>query len=355
MSSLMNITTAWGLVREMDLQPLREQAARQPILAIAGKTGSGRQTLASHLRRDPSRPETEYAAPIYLLDLEDAEQLPEVDLCILLLKHNEQDDWSERSLVRKWVEAGVQVLVIINQTAEVSSAGNGMEIVFPSEGRSSSVDAWTAWGKQNVLVGPVGDDRFLISEFVPAVMRLLPQQHTALARHYPLFRVPVARHLINDSCFSNVAYTFTTGIIEIVPILNIPLNIADIFVLTKNQVFLVFKLGLALGMSTRLQAYLSAFGGVLGGGFFWRQVARMLVGLIPGFGILPKVGVAYAGTYVVGSAVLQWYLTGKHASGDQIRQLYAQAYRMGRNLASKMRPRLPRLPAGRRKKAASQG
>lgn len=359
MPSLLNLTTAWGLVREMDLQPLREQAARQPVLAIVGKPGSGRQTLAAHLRRDPARPETEYAAPIYLLDLDEDDHLPQVDLCILLLKHTDLDDRIERNLVRKWVDAGVQVLVIINQpvetgSASTSAASGGTEIALSSESSSLSVETWSAWGKQNVLVGSVEDDRFLISKFVPVVMRLLPHQLIALARHYPLFRVPVARHLINDSCFSNVAYSFTTGMIEIVPILNIPLNVADIFVLTKNQVFLVFKLGLALGMSTRLQAYLSAFGGVLGAGFFWRQVARMLVGLIPGFGILPKVGVTYAGTYVVGSAVLQWYLTGKHVSNEQIRQLYAQAYSAGRNLASKMRPRLPRLPAGRRKAANSE-
>ncbi len=353
MPSLLNITTAWGLVREMDLQPLRDQASRLPLLAIAGKPGSGRQALAVAMRRDPSRPDIEYAAPIYILDLDEAASLPEVDLCILLLKHTDQNDRAERNLVRKWVDAGVQVLVVINQPV-VPGAGTGTEIAPPTEMKSLIVEGWAVWGKQNVLLGPVEDEKFLTSEFVPAVMRLLPHQHMALGRHFPLFRVPVARHLINDSCFSNVAYSFTTGLIEIVPILNIPMNVADILVLTKNQVFLVFKLGLALGMSTRLQAYLSAFGSVLGVGFFWRQVARMLVGLIPGFGILPKVGVAYAGTYVVGSAVLRWYLTGQHVSGEQIRQLYSQAYRKGRDLASGMRPRLPRLTAGRRKKAALQ-
>ncbi len=35
-------------------------------------------------------------APIYLLDLDEADHLPQVDLCILLLKHTDQDDRTER-------------------------------------------------------------------------------------------------------------------------------------------------------------------------------------------------------------------------------------------------------------------
>lgn len=347
MRSLGNITTAWGLVSELDLQPLRNQALRQPVIAVAGKPGTGRHTLASHMRRDPARPEVEAATPIPVLDLEEADQLSEVDLCVLILRTADQDDRAERLLVRKWLDAGMQVLVIFNQPFESSVPEKALSAVD----RSAALDTWTEWGKQNVLVGSVDDDWFLQSIFVPAVMRLLPARHLALGRHFPLFRVSVARHLINESCFSNAAYSFSTGIIEIIPIVNIPLNVADVVILTKNQIFLVFKLGLALGMSTRLQSYITAFGGVLGGGLFWRQLAHMVVGLIPAWGILPKVGIAYAGTYVVGTAVLQWYLTGRHISKTQMRQLYDRAYASGKQLVSKMRPRLPRLPFGRRKKS----
>jgi hypothetical protein len=88
-------------------------------------------------------------------------------------------------------------------------------------------------------------------------------------------------------------------------------------VLSKTQAFLAYKLGLTVGFSTNWHDYLREFGGVLGGGFLLRQLARSLVGLIPVWGILPKVAIAYAGTYVVGHTILQWYLTGRHLTKDR--------------------------------------
>jgi hypothetical protein len=57
------------------------------------------------------------------------------------------------------------------------------------------------------------------------------------------------------------------------------------------------------------------------------------VGLIPVWGIIPKVAVSYAGTYVVGHAILQWYLTGRHLSPKQLRGLYVQAFAKGKEAA----------------------
>jgi hypothetical protein len=67
-------------------------------------------------------------------------------------------------------------------------------------------------------------------------------------------------------------------------------------------------------------------------------------------GIVPKVAVSYAGTYVVGNAVLQWYLTGRHLSAGQMRGLYLQAFARGKELARRALKGMPRL--GRRKKDA---
>jgi hypothetical protein len=73
---------------------------------------------------------------------------------------------------------------------------------------------------------------------------------------------------------------------------------------------------------------------VIGGGFFWRQIARQLVGLIPGFGILPKVAVAYAGTYTTGQAATRWYRNGDVLSQDALKRLYRQASMLGRRRAA---------------------
>ena len=212
--------------------------------------------------------------------------------------------------MRNWLDAGKLLLVLITQQPLQPVRVPG---THPGD-QHVPVETWKSWGHRNVVVGDLQDEKFLLGEFVPAVMRLLPDHYLALGRYYPLFRQPVAHHLINDACFTNAAYSLSSGLVEIVPVLNIPMNVADVIILTKNQIFLAYKLGLALGMSTQIQSYITTFGGVLGAGFFWRQLAHMLVGLIPAWGIIPKMGVSYAGTYVVGNVVLKWYLTGKHIS-----------------------------------------
>jgi uncharacterized protein (DUF697 family) len=113
-------------------------------------------------------------------------------------------------------------------------------------------------------------------------------------------------------------------------------------VLTKNQALLVYKLGLALGLPTRWQAHVTELGSVVGVGFLWRQIARQLVGLIPVWGIVPKVAVAYAGTYAVGEAILYWYQTGHKISGREMRELYAGALARGKQIAQEIVTRAPK-------------
>jgi uncharacterized protein (DUF697 family) len=347
MAGLSSITNAWSMVSEIDLRPLREQAEAKLSITLVGKPGSGRHLLAEQMRRDPSRPENEYPSPLLILNPEDALSLPEADLVILLLNAADSDDHIERALVRNWLDAGKRVLVLINQqTAPTSASSEPSQAII-----GVPVETWKSWGHRNVVVGDLQDEKFLLNEFVPAVMRLLPTYYLALGRYYPLFRQPVAHHLINDACFTNAAYSLSSGLVEIVPVLNIPMNVADVIILTKNQIFLAYKLGLALGMSTQIQSYISTFGGVLGAGFFWRQLAHMLVGVIPAWGIIPKMGVSYAGTYVVGNVVLRWYLTGKHISKAQMRQLYSQAFSRGKQVAANIVSRRKRVKSGGKRKA----
>jgi uncharacterized protein (DUF697 family) len=209
-------------------------------------------------------------------------------------------------------------------------------------GNQQVISSSVGWQMERVLYGSVLDEGFMYGEFVPVMLELLPARHLALGRQFPLFRTFVANRLIHDACYGNAFYSLSTGVAEVVPILDIPLNITDMVVLTKAQAFLVYKLGLALGFSTRWQDYLGEFGSVVGSGFIWRQMARSLVGLIPGWGIVPKVAVAYSGTYVVGQVVLQWYLTGRHVSNQQMRALYMQAFQTGKVFAQNMVSRLPR-------------
>jgi uncharacterized protein (DUF697 family) len=344
-SELMN---TWNTIKEVDLRPLCQQALNGIRLTVVGAPGSGRSTLTSQMRRDPARPHLETDTPVTILDLETAAQGVDADLIILLIDSRKTDLSGEQTLVQSWSNSGKRTLVFINQFEEPKA--------------SQAITPWVDWKSRRVVIGSVLDTHFLVNKFASAVMNLVPNQVLGLGRYFPMFRVPVARYLINDTCLSNAAYSLSTGLAEIVPIFDIPLNVTDMIVLTKTQAFLVYKLGLALGYSTRWQDYVAEFGSVLGTGFLWRQIARGLVGLIPVWGIVPKVAVAYSGTYVVGNVILQWYMTGRHISAKQMRELYRQAFARGSNIAHNLlqklprprltRPHLPRLSLRRQKAPA---
>ena len=331
MASVKDVTNVWKNIREVDLRPIRE-AALQPLhLAIVGAPGSGRHTLADHMRIDPSRPAMHTTTPLVIADLDGSARAAGADLVILLVDAASTDTGRELDLARAWVDSGKRVLVFINKI-DLLSGG-------------APPDDWAAWQAHDLVYASANSPQSLLKNFVPAVLRLLPERLIPLARQFPLFRIPIAHQLINETSFSNAAYSISSGLAGIVPALIVPMNISDMLVLSKAQAFLVYKLGLSFGFSTEWRDYLAEFSGIIGGGFMWRQLARQLVGLIPVWGIAPKVGVAYAGTYVVGHAVLKWYLTGRHISPQQMRQFYLQAFdkgkALGRNLLSKTpRPRL---------------
>lgn len=334
MSGLKDLSKVWQSVKEMDLQPIRDEALQEVNIALVGRPGVAKEMLLEQMRRDLNRKGMETLSPALVIDYEgdDSALKPALssDLMILVVEEKQADQELEQHLVRRWADSGRRILIVL-----VQQEGE-------NEGVEKTPGGWAEWGKSRVLRGSLTDREFYLRKFVPAVLDILPGKQLALGRQFPLFRVAICRQLISESCFSNAAYAFSTGLAEVVPTLDIPLNVADMFVLSKNQAFLVYRLGLTLGLSTRWQDYVTEFGGILGSGFFWRQVARQLVGLIPAWGIVPKVAVSYAGTYVVGNVVLQWYLTGKQLTAQQIRALYKEAFQHGKALASQLANRLPK-------------
>jgi uncharacterized protein (DUF697 family) len=359
------LTNIWTIVKEADLRPLREQAERPLRIAIAGRPGSGRAALAERLRRDPARPElAAMDTPLVILDLDAAASANEFDLTILMISGDLADTTPEQQLVRAWHNAGKQALVFINFAPAQLPAGEMPEALpagapeapaadltpmqdqpaAPAKPRSGAPPAPVGRARsRGVVRGALTDQAFLTRDFALAVIELIPDRVITLGRYFPFFRVPAAHYMINDTCFSNAAYAFSTGLAEMTAVMNVPIAMTDMIILTKNQLFLVYKLGLALGYSTRWQDYVAEFGGVLGTGFLWRQLARSLVGMIPVWGIVPKTAISYAGTYTVGNVVLQWYLTGRHLEPNQIKDLYLRAFENGKDLARRLLRRAPRL------------
>jgi uncharacterized protein (DUF697 family) len=236
----------------------------------------------------------------------------------------------EAELFRAWEAAGKKVVVFYNK----------MDLVTDAVQLDATLNAWAGGA---IVFASALDRDSLAAEFAPAILSALPNRFLALARRFPLLRSRVARQLINDTSFANATYALGTGFAEMIPALDIPFNVADIIILTKNQALMVYKLGLALGYSTRWQEHVAEFGGVIGTGFLWRQIARQLVGLIPGWGIVPKVAIAYAGTFAVGEAILRWYETGRKISRQDMQRIYADALAQGKAIAQGLITRVPKV------------
>ena len=338
MAGLSSWRNLLSMISEVDLRPIRAEAERFVDIAIVSENLDAAHHLAEQLCRDPDRPGEETQAPLLVTTQQKLSPADHFDLVFLILDRAGLEDLYQSDLLNTWRTTDQRVVIILQENLAAA----------PESDAESSLVVPKAGGRMaRVLGGSVYDLAFLQKELIPAALAIMPEYMLSLARNFPLFRTVVARRLINETCNSNAAYSLTTGLAEIIPVLNIPLNVADMIVLTKAQAFLVYRLGLALGMPYEWRSYLVEFGGVLGGGFFWRQIGRLLIGLVPGFGIIPKVGVSYAGTFVVGQVVYHWYLTGRQISGERMRGIYRQALENGKLLAARLisfRFRLPRRP-----------
>lgn len=342
------LSNVWKTIKEVDLRPLREQALRGVQVTLLGAEGSGRHTLAEQMRRDPVRPDMLSEAPVKILRLDQAELAAGSDLVIMVVDAHKGDIHAELEILQSLMDSGIRALLFAN--------------TFPLVEADPAITPWSQWRRKYIVQGSALDEQFLHRQFAAAFVELAPQHAMALGRDFPLLRHAAANYLINDACLSNSAYSLTTGLAQIIPVFDVPLTVTDMIVLTKTQAFLAYKLGLTLGFSTDWQDYLKEFGGVLGGGFLFRQLARSLVGLIPVWGILPKVAVSYAGTYVVGHTILQWYLTGRHLTASQMRELYRKAFIRGKTAArpllkkrTEKKDKQPRLPKSRKKALPAGG
>ena len=127
---------------------------------------------------------------------------------------------------------------------------------------------------------------------------------------------------------ANAQFALVSNIPQLIPIVgNIASAGADLIVLTKNQVMLVFKLAAINGLDLNDQMrLLQEVAPAIGAGFLCRTAAREATNLLPfAAGTIPKVGIAYAGTMVVGLSADFYYRTNKKPTRVQLEQWRKQA------------------------------
>jgi uncharacterized protein (DUF697 family) len=315
----------WSTIRELNVSDIRESADQPLQIALIGAPELRQAVLRALWSGGTRYPATarvtirEYDIP---LPRDRQSEIGQSDMTLLVVDAHTPIQGDVAATADKLAMLAIpRIVVLIGTDRMPDVAGDG---------------AWYLGGTQTVFT-PDAQPATLLRLLAPAIVEQLPDDlKIAAARKIPGLRDGVGRWLIGDVSFSNASYALASGLPEMIPLLTLPLNAADMVVLSKNQVLLTYKLALAFGAPADFQAQMREVLPVIGSGFLWRQVARQLVGLIPGFGLLPKVAVAYAGTYATGQAAALWYRNGEALSSDALKKLYRQAMVIGRDRAREL-------------------
>ncbi len=323
MSRFSDVTNIWSTIKEIDVRDIRDQADLPCRIALLGHATFGRDLIMRLLtlgaQRFPAR-----TPQVSIIDLplgrEQAVDLNRVDLVLLTLDASQALSYDEFLAYEKLAILPIPLLIAVWGTDLPKS--------------SESTHQADLQASPAVLLDPQADPASQRKALAKAVLELLPESlHIAAARRYPGLRSEVTNSLLSSVALSNATFAFTSGLPEMIPVLNLPLNAADMLVLTKNQALLAYRVALAMGAEGDFSAMIRELLPVVGGGFLWRQLARQLVGLIPGIGLLPKVAVAYAGTFVTGIAAWRWYERGELISKAELQSLVKTALEEGRQRA----------------------
>ncbi len=321
MSSWNGLGTAFNTLREVDVAAITEESERPVTIACLGPDQLFTQ-VAQVLRaagnsrygavgRDPllSRPLPSNAP---------SADLRHADLLLVLLDGRAPISAGGAKVLARLGELALPMVIAI---CGVSAPG------APGQPRPEFAQA-------RIVVLPELTAPEAVEALAGAILERLPaERHLAAARAVPGLRFNYARELVSSIAFSNATYAFASAIPEQIPLLSLPFAAADLIVLTKNQALMVYRLALAHGAPPDFQARMAEIAPVVGGAFVWRQLARTLVGLIPVWGVVPKVAVSYAGTYATGMAAWRWFADGQILSRERMKELADEALRVGRERA----------------------
>ena len=150
----------------------------------------------------------------------------------------------------------------------------------------------------------------------------------AFGRFIPSFRSAAVKAVVDETARANAQFALVSNAPSIIPIIGSMVAAgADMLVLTKNQVMMIYKVAAIHDRELRDQwQILREVVPVVGAGFFWRTLAREAASFLPLLiGTLPKVGVAYVGTVVAGRGADYYYRYGKKPTKAQMREFYQQA------------------------------
>lgn len=163
----------------------------------------------------------------------------------------------------------------------------------------------------------------------------------ALARQFVPFRKPVSDGIVLNVSKENALFSVATSVPALMPILAVPWAVgefaSDTAFLTMNQIRMAFMLAAANDRTIGYREQKSEIASLFAGAFGWRAIARELIGVIPmGGGIIPKAGIAFAGTFVMGMSLERLYRIGYGMTPAERKQAYKEALDRGKDIAANL-------------------
>jgi uncharacterized protein (DUF697 family) len=313
MPSPLKLANVWRIIRDVDLEAIRRHAMLRFelwIVAAAESDGAALRDLVGGA--ECPHPWIRLVAAATIVPGMDAPPL------VALLVTRALDLDPTMAAARDALQSlGVSVVTVVVGTTTPAAS-----VPHPGEDARVAVDALDTEALEAVAAAVVSlfaDDRRL-----------------ALARQFPPLRPQIYQALIQETAQANASFALTTGLAQTVPVLTAPLNLGDIVILTKNQLLLGFRIVLAAGRTGEPRALIGEIIAVLGSGLLFRQAARQLVGLIPVAGLVPKVAIAYSGTWAIGKALVLWVTEGRAVTAETVQSMSAEGLARGRALAEHM-------------------
>ena len=171
-----------------------------------------------------------------------------------------------------------------------------------------------------------------------------------LARNFFPLRNFAVQQIIRSIAKENALFCLATALPDAVPGLSLPWAIgefgSDAAFLTMNQIRMAFLLAAASDRAVGYREQRSEIASIVMGAFGWRALARELVGKIPfGGGLIPKAGIAWAGTFVVGQSLERFYRLGYRFTRAERSDAFEDACEQGRQIAGMLLEGLRRRKA----------
>jgi uncharacterized protein (DUF697 family) len=288
--ALDSMRTMLGVLREVSLDEIREQAETPPRLLVVASTADEARRLGLAV----TGPEGQFATIFRGVD-EPIESVERIDAAVV------------------W---------------DPDRTGAGSRIAEALRYESPPVPIVRFEGS-----GP--DNHDAVDRLRADIMKRNAERAPAFGRALPAFRAAAAKQVIDETSAANAQFALVSNIPTLLPVIgNIAAAGADFIVLTKNQVMMLYKLAAVFGRDLRDQrAILQEVLPVVGAGLLWRTMAREAAALLPfAAGTIPKLAIAYVGTMAVGRGAEFYYRTGLKPTRSQMDQFARQATELLRQL-----------------------